>query len=320
MPTVNEVLEPGKVLTVTAGSTGGTLSRLPDTPGAGAQSDSVTVPASCIAQKGPFATQTTWQFPSTFTHSASDVAPLGATGGEVDFGTDVPDTKSVVRYFDDFFQKLLDETNENWILNSGTDAAAVDPAVVVAEGGTIFLDCGAGDGSVAADGSQIVWAIPVQADSGGLYFEARVKIEDISECSVNVGLTDATGLEEPFSIATATLTSVATDAVCFTFDDGATLKQWHMSGVDGDTEATGNGALGADYAPTDDTYQVLRCEIDADGEGATFFINGVQVGQLTAAVCDASTNLYFTAIIVGDGSNAAAAGLTVDYVDIGHNR
>lgn len=320
MPNTSTVLAPGYVLTVTAGSASGTLQRMPDTPGAAAQTATTTVPASGVASVGPFSTQTTWQFPSTFTHSTSVLAPLGAFGGEIDFGTDVPDTKSVVRYFDDFTRKAFDETNENWILNAGSDDLAVDPAIVIAEGGTAFLDAGDGDGTIAVDGSQLVWAIPVQADSGGLYFEARVKIEDISECSVNVGFTDVTTLEEPFSGATDTITSVASNAVAFLFDDGNTTKEWFACGVDGDTDATGIGALGSDYAPADDTYQVLRCEIDSDGEGATFFIDGVQVGTLTASVCSATTDLYFTCVICGDGSNTAAVGLTVDYVDFGHNR
>lgn len=226
--------------------------------------------------------------------------------------------RSSWEFFDDFNMKALDETNENWILNAGSDDLAVDPAVVVAENGTIFLDAGDGNGTIAADGSQIVLAIPVQADSGGLFFEARVAIEDISEVSVNVGLTDVTSLEEPFSISGTTITSVASNAVAFVYDSAATSAKWHMCGVDGDTDATGNGATSA--GPTDATFQTLRCEIDADGEEATFYVDGVKVGSLTASVCGASTNLYLTAVVCGDGSNAAAAGLTVDYLWVGHNR
>ena len=317
------LLAPGDAITVTAGSASGTLTRLSNAAGAAAESDETTLPGGTETTKGPFPTQTRWQFPSTFTYSITRGGAgtaKRAIGGEVDFGTDVIDTKSVVRYFDDFIRAAFDETNEQWVLNSGSDAQAVDPAIVVAEGGTAFLDAGDGDGTVAVDGSQLVWAIPVQADSGGLWFEARVKIEDISECSVNVGLTDVTTLEEPFSGSGTTITSVASNAVGFLFDDGLTAKQWHMCGVDGDTDATGIAALGADYAPADDTYQVLRCEIAADGESADFFIDGVKVGSLTASVVGASTNLFFSLIIVGDGSNTAAVGLTVDYVDFGHNR
>ena len=58
---------------------------------------------------------------------------------------------------------------------------------------------------------------------------------------------------------------------------------------------------------------------EEDEELATI-INGTSVGSLTAAVCAASTNLYLTAIIVGDGANGAAVGLTVDYLYVAHTR
>lgn len=228
------------------------------------------------------------------------------------------DPRESWEFFYDFNEQALVEADSPFILNAGTDDLAVDPAVVVAERGTIFLDAGDDDGTVAADASQLVLAVPVQADSGGLVIEARLHIEDITGCSVNVGLTDSSAREEPFSIAGGTVTSVATDAVCFCFDDGATTKEWYMLGVDGDTEATGNAATGT--APVNGTYQTFRIEIDADGEGAEFFIADASEGSLTANVCAASTNLYFTVIIVGDGGNGAAVGCTVDYVYVAHTR
>lgn len=230
----------------------------------------------------------------------------------------IVDNSEMVVYEDDFTRKAFDETNENWILNSGSDDLAVDPAIVIAANGTCFLDAGDGDGTIAADGSQMVWAIPVQAGYGGLFFEAVLHIEDITGVSVNVGFTDVTTLEEPFSIAAGSVTSVATNAVAFVFDDGATTKEWYACGVDGDTDATGQGATGV--APVNGTYQTFRCEIDADGEGAKFYINGTLVKTLTAAVCAAATDLYFTVVVCGDGGNAAAVGVTVDRVKFGHTR
>jgi hypothetical protein len=131
-------------------------------------------------------------------------------------------------------------------------------------------------------------------------------------------LTDSTTLEEPFEGSADTITSNASNAVCFVFDDGNTTKEWFIAGVDGDVDATGVGASGT--APVNDTYQTLRCEIASDGEGATFYINGTSVGTLTANVTNAVTDLYFTAIVVGDGANTAATGLTVDYMYITHDR
>lgn len=219
-------------------------------------------------------------------------------------------------FFDDFNMKVLDETNENWILNAGSDDLAVDPAVVVAAGGTIFLDAGDGDGSIAEDGSQIILAIPIQAGSGGLEFEARVQLEDITGCSVNIGLTDVTTLEEPFSIATDTITSVATDAVAFVFDTAADEQEWYLCGVANDVDSTDN--VNSGVAPEDDTWQTLRGVINASGN-AEMFIDNVSVGTLAGAVT-ADVNLYLTVTICGDGANAVAVGLTIDYLKLKSNR
>ncbi len=230
-----------------------------------------------------------------------------------------PNSRVTYSMFEDFNMKALNETDWNWILNSGGDDLAVDPAIVIAENETVFLDAGDGDGAIANDGSQIVWAIPVTADKGGLVFEVRLAIEDIELCSVNIGLTEASTLTEPFEVGGGdTVTSNATDAVCFVFDDGADTKEWFCLGVAGDTEATGNGEAGD--APVNGIFQVLRCEVDADGGGATFYIDGVLVGTLTANVVTAATALYFMCVINGDGANAVAAGLTVDYMYLAHTR
>ena len=220
-------------------------------------------------------------------------------------------------YFDDFNQKALDETNGQWILNSGTDAQAVDPAISTAELGTIAVVTGDLDGTTAADASQIVLAIPVQADSGGLTFEARLKIGTaITGVSVFFGLTDVTTLEEPFTGATVTITSNASNAVGFLYDAGLTSKTWHMCGVDGDTDATTNGTLTS--APVADTYQILKCVVAASGESAEFFVDGVSKGSLTAAVCAASTNLYLT--LVACATTTASKTVTADYLYISCNR
>ena len=113
------------------------------------------------------------------------------------------------------------------------------------------------------------------------------------------------------SVSGTTLTTNCSNGVGFVYDTAMTTDEWWMGGVDGDTDATGVGSLST--APADATYQVLRCEVDSDGEGATFYIDDTQVGSLTASVCAASTNLYFTVFANGNGSNAAAATVDVDY-------
>ena len=220
-------------------------------------------------------------------------------------------------YFDDFTQQTLTEVDEIWILNSGTDAQAIDPAINAQEGGVVRITTGDLDGTTAADGAQMVAHVPVQADSGELVVEARLHINTaVTDVSINFGITDITTLEEPFTIATSTITSNASNAVCFVYDTAATTDEWFACGVDGNTDATGNGTVGV--APVADVYQVLRIEIAADGESAKFFVDGVLKKTLTASVCAASTNLYAT--IIACATTTTSKTVDVDYVKISHNR
>lgn len=220
--------------------------------------------------------------------------------------------------FDDFFYQTLTEANTPWILNSGGDAQAVDPAVDNQENGVIILTSGDADGTVANDGSQMVCSIPVQADSGGLVFEARLHINTaITEISVNAGFTDSTSLEEPFTGASDTLTSVCSDGACFVFDDGNTTKEWFAAAVDGDTDDTGNAATGS--APVADTYQTLRIEVSANGGIIYFYVDGVVVTTLSgAAGVSPDVNLYATVVICS--TTTTSKSVDIDYIYVGHNK
>jgi hypothetical protein len=228
--------------------------------------------------------------------------------------------QSTWQSFHDFNELAIVEADSPFIFNAGSDAAAIDPAISVAERGVLRVTAGPGDGTAAVDGSQVCLVVPVQADSGGLAFECRLKITDITKCSVFVGFTDVTTLEEPMSVSVATLTTNCSNGVGFVFDTAMTTDTWWAAGVDGDTDATGSGALDLVSTPVDDTYQVLRCEVAADGESADFYVDGVLAHSLTASVCAASTNMYFTVFANGDGSNAAAATVDVDYILVSHTR
>jgi hypothetical protein len=224
------------------------------------------------------------------------------------------------QHFDDFNYAAIAEATDPYIFASGSDDLAIDPAIAVLEKGALRLTGGDGDGATAVDSSQVHLALPCQADSGGLAFECRIKMGDITKQSVYVGFTDITTLEEPMSVSAATLTTVATNAVGFVFDTAMTTDTWWAAGVDGGTDATGSAQLSLLSTPVNATYQTLRCEIAADGESAEFFVGGVLAHTLTAAVCAASTNLYFTVCVTGDGSNAAAALVDVDYILVSSNR
>ena len=216
-----------------------------------------------------------------------------------------------ITVFDDFNSQLT-EAASPWILNSGADAQAIDPAIVAAENGIIRLVTGDADGTVANDGSQFVMAMPVQTDSGGFVAECRIRIATaITAVSVNFGLTDSQSLEEPFTIATATVTSTATDAACFTFDDGATAKEWHGLAVDTDTEDTGNASLS--IGPVADTFQTLAMVVSNDGADVHFYVDGVLALSLTgAAGCGADVALYAT--VIANATTTTSKTVDVDWI------
>lgn len=220
--------------------------------------------------------------------------------------------------FDDFVYQAIAETYTPWVLNSGSDAEAIDPAIDLQEGGVIKITTGDADGTIANDGSQLVCAIPVQADSGGLVFETKLHINTaITEISVNAGLTDSKTLEEPFTGASDVLTSVASDAACFLFDDGNTTKEWFAAAVDGDSDDTGNGATGS--APVSDTYQVLRIEVSSDGATILFYVDGTLVKTLsTSNGVSPDVDLYAT--VVACSTTTTSKSVDVDYIYVGHNK
>jgi len=239
----------------------------------------------------------------------------GATPGEV-----LAPSGRYWSAFDDFYGMADVEAAHGFILNAGSDDLAVDPVIDTAQAGGVWVLVGGdGDGTTAEDASQLVWAdMPIQIDSilsgGVVTLEARIRIKAaITGVAVNFGLTDATGLEEPFSIAAATVTSTATDAVCFCYDDGATAKTWHGLAVDTDVDDTGNASTGV--GPVADTFQILKIEVSATGAECWFYIDGERVLSLTGSVgCGPDVVLYPTLICCSDG--AAAKSVDIDWIRV----
>ena len=232
-------------------------------------------------------------------------------------GTAKINSRDVFEIFDDFTYRAIAETYTPWILNSGTDPQAIDPAISAAEGGVLLMTTGDDTGATAVDATQIICHIPVQADSGGLVFETRLHINTaITNVSVFCGLTDVTTLEEPFTNAADVITSNATDACGFLYDTDATTDEWWMCAVDSDTDDSGNAATGT--APVADTYQVFRVEVSSNGNSIAYYIDGTLEGTLTNVGVTETANLYATVIACGDGT--ASKTVDVDYIYVGTQR
>ena len=225
---------------------------------------------------------------------------------------------NIFSYMDDFLYQTWTEADTQWLGNNGGDAEAVDPVIeAAAEGGVMTLVSGNVGGTCSTDCSQIVSAMPVQADSGALVFEARVHIDSaVTGGSVNIGLTDITTIQEGVSISGTTVTTTMASGVMFVYDTAQTTDEWYFIGVNANTDATGNAITGT--APTADTYQTFRIEVDANGATCRGYINGTLEISLTANCVPASTNLFPT--ITVNATTTTSVALDVDYIYFGYSR
>ena len=220
--------------------------------------------------------------------------------------------------FDDFLMQTITEADTPWVLNSGTNAGAIDPAVSAQENGVLRLTTGTHNGTVANNGSQLVCHIPMQADSGNLFFETRLHINTaISSAKVNAGFTDSTSLELPYACVGTAYAATASDAAVFMLDyQAGAAGSWHTVTVDTNVEDHGNDAVA--YGPTSGTYQKLRIEIDTTGGTCYWFINDALINTTSHAGVTPTANLYAT--VIASGGSWAQKTVDVDYIHAGHTR
>lgn len=215
---------------------------------------------------------------------------------------------------EDFLGDVIDDS---WSAASGTDAAAAD-AVVVAGRATGAARLVSGATAVVAESlSSLTHGLNWKAAFGGLSFEARITpVSSVGNVSYFVGFTDVlatTTLEEPITLSGTTFTTNATDAVGFLFDTAATTDVWYGMAVKNDVDAT---SVQTTSAPVSGTAQVLRIDINKDGD-AYLFIDGVGVGFIEDAV---STGPTLTPIVSIMSRTTASRTLDVDYINVRMDR
>jgi hypothetical protein len=192
------------------------------------------------------------------------------------------DYKTKVAHFDDFLGDTLN-TDHYTIPTKGSDGATVDFAITSGSvGGVITGTTGAGaGGTYAVNGIQLGGALQWKAASGGLEFEAKVKISAITNVAIFVGLSDQVStLEEAASLSGTTFTTNATDAAGFLFDTAATTDTIRCVGVKADVDGT---AVDTSLAFVADTYIVFGVRLDSSGN-ATYLMDGAAVGYVANAV------------------------------------
>lgn len=254
----------------------------------------LTTPDPQVPEKGLLITDTDWDY-------------------AIDTGA-IPIFSSAAVWFEDFYGTTMPD--EMTLLN-GTDPQALDPAIAQGQYGIVQLVGGDSNANPAADSSILALGLHWSADQGSLVFETRVHIDDITTSAMCVGMTDDIAtVEMPFTLTADTDTGIAVDYIGFCFATDATTDEWWFVGNNNGTEATGNAATGV--APANGVFQVLRVEVDANGEDARGYIDGVLVGTITA-------NSVAEAVLLSPSISvqplvAATRTVTLDYIYVGAQR
>jgi hypothetical protein len=217
---------------------------------------------------------------------------------------------TAVRLFDDF---LGDVISDQWSAAQGTDGQGAIAAVVAgAAGGAVRLT--SGDTTTVAESlSSLTHGLNWKANQGGLVFEARVTpVSAVTTVSYFIGLTDTlatTTLEEPATLATATITYVAADAVGFLYDTAATTDVFYGVAVKA-TAGTAFASAVVGALPVAATAITFRIELSATGT-ASFYANGVLLGTIADAV---TATVALTPIVSVMARTTATRSIDVDYI------
>src|SRR3990167_2141709 len=201
---------------------------------------------------------------------------------------------------------------------AGSGATPVIATTVSASiNGEVTLKSAADDGTDAANGATFTHiGLDCKANQGGLAFETRLKVDDVSETYLFVGFTDtiSTTVEFPIDLEADVIVATATNACGILYDVDSTTNEFAQGGVKAGavTLASFSGSL-----PVDATYVVLRVEVSATG-GVRGFINGTAIAAETANAVTITTALT-PAIIIGNRSaNQVIA--TIDYWKVEQDR
>jgi hypothetical protein len=211
-------------------------------------------------------------------------------------------------FWDDFRGAI----NPQWTLLKGSEGAAANPAV--AGNDRIELVTAAAGTGFAADASMLasisLGTLAARTNGKKVTVAFKVKVSAITTVRYFAGLSDSNALEQSASLATATYTTVASNAALILFDTAATADTIRLVGVNDDTDATHiNTAL----EPVADTYEAWRLEIDPSTGDVQYFQNGTSLGTLSAAIAT-DVALYFVAGVVPTTTSART--LTLDYVGV----
>lgn len=208
-------------------------------------------------------------------------------------------------FFDDFTGDVASNVPAGWdngVIDTGCTVTNADLA-----GGVLLFDSDADNEGAA------VWLNKSVALNGKKFFmECRVKMEDVSAMTFQMGLSDLTAITNPEDIWTTT----TTDYIAFGNLDAATVSLTYDKNNGGTVTETNTNTTAATLA--DDTYAILAISYDGastlqDGS-LKAWVNGTQVASaLTEAqVPDDLPLAPFIGMLAGHATTADVA--HVDYV------
>lgn len=203
--------------------------------------------------------------------------------------------------YDDFVGDTLDSN----LWSSVADTACTAAAIAVAANGTITLITDATDDRRVDFAGELIW----KPSFGGVFFETRLTCST-AVANINAGLSDSKSEAATTCAVSATganvLTTTASDAAVWCWDDDLTTNRWLGIGVKANTDAT--AVVGATSVPT--TTRTLGIEINSAGI-ASYYFDGSFVGSQANAV---TATTLLTPYIAVQNRTTAANTLTIDYV------
>jgi len=213
--------------------------------------------------------------------------------------------------FDDFLAAGIDG---RWSSTAGSGTANA-AATTVSSGlnGLVTVKSASDDGAIGANGSTLTLdQLNFLASQGGLTFEGRMKISDVSEALLFFGFSDtiSSTVEAPIFLVAADIDSDATDACGIGYDVDGTTKQWFHGGVKNGTDTV---PAYSGTAPADDTFFHLRVEVSAAG-AVQGFVDGVAIGPAVANAVTTSVALTPHILIANRSANQVT--LTIDWLKV----
>lgn len=191
-------------------------------------------------------------------------------------------------------------------------------------GGVITLTGANTDADTTFIGTQLAFDAGLM---GTLVAEARIQMPDLDTKEIFFGFTSILTIDEQLEDilinASATAVTCVADLVGFYFSDELTASatQWHGvhaggTAADGNTAANINLGTADKANPTAGEWQVLRIEVDTNGD-TRWFING-KLKKSVAAAC--STTADLAVCLAAAANTTELAIIECDYLKVDANR